>query len=371
MPSSSRAFSVRAFSVIVPVYNGARVIERCLDALAAQTAPAGSFELIVVDDGSTDGTAAVVSRWAAAHPHLPLRLVSQPNRGASTARNHGAQLATTPLLFFTDADCAPAPGWAAAFVAAFAGPDAPAGAMGAYGGAQATPAAAFAQLEFEERYARMRRRPSIAVASTYAAAYRRDVFWAAGGFDPAIPDNEDTELAYRVSTQGHRLVFVPEAIVHQEHDPTWIGYLRTKAQRGYWRTLVYRRFPGKAVRDSYTPQLLKLQMPLAPAALGGLLWAAAARAPRRMLLALPFLASTLPMLRFALHQKSPAAPWVPWGSLLRALAFVIGVSRALLVRRIPETRRPLPAENGATEPSATESVQPAAAPARHPLEEAA
>lgn len=315
--------------MIIPVYNGAPVITRCLDALAAQGE--SNLELIVVDDGSTDETHAVVQAWAAAHPARSVTLTSQPNAGPAAARNHGARLARTPLLLYTDADCIPTPGWVQAFVAAFAGDNPPAAAMGAYLSRQSTPAARFAQLEFEERYALMARRPAIDFVATYSAAYQRAVFLAVGGFDAAFrkANNEDTELAYRLSAAGYRMAFVPQARVYHEHDESWLGYARTKFGRGYWRMVVYRRFPEKSLKDSYTPQLLKLQMPLALLAVAGMVAALFTRRPLRLLPALPFVASTLPLMRLARSTDSLGAGWVIWGSFVRALAFVAGVSKAL------------------------------------------
>ena len=316
--------------MIVPVYNGAAQITRCLDALAVQSDPA--FEIVVVDDGSTDGTRRSVDAWTRSHPDIRLQVVTQPNAGPAAARNAGAALATADLLLFTDADCVPSPAWVEAFTHAFAGENPPAAAMGSYLSLQSSPAARFSQLEFEERYALMARRPAIDFVATYSAAYRRAIFLAAGGFDSSFrrANNEDTELAYRLSAQGQRMLFVPQARVYHEHDENWRAYMRTKIGRGYWRMAVYRKHPEKSLKDSYTPQLLKLQLPLALLALLGMAAAPLSRKVRTLALILPFLASTLPLVAFARKQKSGGAGWIIWGSFVRALAFVIGVGLALL-----------------------------------------
>src|SRR5438270_189444 len=86
-------------------------------------------------------------------------------------------------------------------------------------------------------------------AQTYPAAFRRAAFLAAGGFDERFPtaNNEDVELSYRLAAQGARLVFAPTARVYHTHPATLGRYLRVKFGRGYWRTLVYRMYPGKAL----------------------------------------------------------------------------------------------------------------------------
>jgi glycosyltransferase involved in cell wall biosynthesis len=90
-------------SVIVPLYNKAAYIDRCLDSILGQSF--GDFELTVVNDGSTDGGERAVERRT--DPRV--RLVSQPNAGPGAARNHGAQLASAPLLAFLDGDDAWSP----------------------------------------------------------------------------------------------------------------------------------------------------------------------------------------------------------------------------------------------------------------------
>src|SRR5436190_19538781 len=85
-------------SVIVPTYQRASALERTLAALSAVDYPEDSLEIVVVDDGSTDPTAATVARFPRA------KFVRQPNSGVAAARNHGARMATGDVLFFVDDD---------------------------------------------------------------------------------------------------------------------------------------------------------------------------------------------------------------------------------------------------------------------------
>lgn len=338
-------------SVVIPVYNGSATIERCLDALAHQTVPAACFELIVVDDGSTDATQTTVSTWCQTHDGVHTRLIRQVNQGPAAARNRGAEVARGELLLFTDADCRPVESWIETFVTAFGlwPVDAPAipasvkditvkditAAMGTYRCEQTDAAAQFAQLEFEERYARMVEPGTIDVVATYSAAFRRTVFRDAGGFDPSFPkaNNEDVELSYRLSNLGHTMVFVPDAIVYHPHGEGWFTYAKTKMGRAYWRTIVYKRYPAKALKDSYTPQILKVQILLAPLCLLGLCWALLTQQWVGLVALLPFLLTTVPMMLFALQQGKPkAAFWVPWGLWLRSIVFAMGVALALFPR---------------------------------------
>ncbi|MGN6733530.1 MAG: glycosyltransferase family 2 protein, partial [Candidatus Binatia bacterium] len=86
-----------SISVIVPVYNGASVLPLCLGAIAA--ADYGSYECIVVDDGSTDGSETIAAEFS-----MPVRMVKIADgpRGPAYARNRGAEMATGEILFFVD-----------------------------------------------------------------------------------------------------------------------------------------------------------------------------------------------------------------------------------------------------------------------------
>jgi glycosyltransferase involved in cell wall biosynthesis len=89
-------------SVVVPAFNSAATVVETMASIMVQ-GPAVE-RVVVVDDGSTDATAAVVAEFAAAHPSPPVDLVSQPNRGLPGARNRGLDRAASPWVLFVDAD---------------------------------------------------------------------------------------------------------------------------------------------------------------------------------------------------------------------------------------------------------------------------
>lgn len=324
-----------ACSVIVPVYNGAHTIRRCLDALARQSVPASDFEIIIVDDGSQDRTAAVVEAWAREHPESALRLLRQPNAGPAAARNHGGRMAQNPLLLFTDADCAPQPDWVATMRAPFLTDPAVAGVKGAYLTEQSGLVPRFVQAEYEDRYDRMRRLSEIDFIDTYSAGYRRDVFLRTGGFDESYPTAsvEDQEFSFRLAAAGHRMVFQPGARVSHIHDPSVADYWRRKFFIGYWKAMLLRRHPERIVRDSHTPQVLKVQMllicgvaALVPVALLGRwikvlwwLWL-----PVALFLAL-FLITVSPLQRKLLRQSPQLSLIAPGMIAVRSLALGAGL----------------------------------------------
>jgi len=320
-------------SVIVPAYNAARTLPVCLAKLENQTVSWSSYEVIVVDDGSTDATREIAQGYG-------VRLLTQPNHGPAAARNLGVQAAQGEILLFTDADCAPAPDWIAAMIEPLADPDV-VGVKGAYRTRQREMVARFVQAEYEDKYDKMHQERYIDFVDTYAAAYRRCVFADGQGFDPAFPraSGEDVEFSYRLAQRGYKMVFAPGAVVYHQHVASALGYLRRKYYVGYWRVRMYRKHPQKALADSHTPQMLKAQVGLAllmvaflPASVlwRGFLAGAA-------MLAVLFGLSTIPFCLKTLKKERAVALVSPALLLLRALAlgtgFGMGILDHLLGRR--------------------------------------
>jgi glycosyltransferase involved in cell wall biosynthesis len=203
------------FSIIIPAYNAETTIEKCIQALLSQSVERSLYEIIVVDDGSKDRTADIIRTF-------PVDYHFQENQGPAAARNKGAQLSKGEIILFTDSDCVPDRFWLEKMTAPFSENPAISGVKGAYKSLQSSLTARFAQAEFEDRFALLKKSDYIDMVDTYSAAFKREVFINAGGFDPSFPvaNNEDTELSYRLVSQGHLMVFNPKAFV-----PYPSGYL--------------------------------------------------------------------------------------------------------------------------------------------------
>ena len=91
-------------SVIIPVYNGAKTIVRCLDSLVTIPDAMTALEIIVINDGSQDETLEVLADYQAQHPEQTIRVVTQTNQGQSAARNKGLEVARGAYVWFVDAD---------------------------------------------------------------------------------------------------------------------------------------------------------------------------------------------------------------------------------------------------------------------------
>ncbi|GIW09461.1 MAG: hypothetical protein KatS3mg061_0518 [Dehalococcoidia bacterium] len=310
-------------SVVIPAYNAATTLSACLTALLHQTVPLDPAEIIVVDDGSHDGTAATAAC-------LGVRVICQPHTNQAVARNRGAKAARGTILLFTDADCEPAPDWVERMLAPFADPTV-AGVKGRYRTRQRGIVPRFIQQEFEQKYDHLRRSRQLDFIDGYAAGYRRDIFFALGGFDPHYPPVEDIELSFRAARQGYRLVFAPDAVVYHRHRDTLRDYARTKARAATLWVEVYRAHPTKIANDSRQPYLVVLQ--IVAIGLGGMLLPLLpfSRQARRLagLLSLGFLATTLPLTLRALRSDPAIAPAVPLLSLVRAASQAFGIARGV------------------------------------------
>jgi GT2 family glycosyltransferase len=321
-------------SVIVPVFNGARTLGRCLEALANQTIDARNYQVIVVDDGSSDGSGDIAARHGAT-------VLRHKNAGAATARNRGARKARGEILLFTDADCEPQRDWIEQMLAPFARADV-AGVKGAYRTWQRSLVARFAQAEYEEKYDRQARMEWIDFVDTYAAAYRRDIFLEHGGFDPSFGLDEDQEFSFRLARAGQRLVFAPQAIVYHQHPASMGAYARRKLRLGFWKVRVHARHPTKALRDSYTPWTQKAQLALLPLIVAGILTAIVDLVPWLVpaLLALLGLVSTFPLLAKARQQGWQVALVAPALAVVRAAALLLGIAWGLASAIFPANARP-------------------------------
>ena len=219
--------------VVVPTYRRPERLERCLAALARQTVP---VQVLVVDDGTPPPqdveVGDVVAR--AVDGGLDVALHPRVNGGPAAARNTGAALVGQGLLAFTDDDCEPEPGWAAALVAAHtAAPDALLGgrAVNAVEGdlwAQASQDLLDALRDVSADH------PQARFWASNNIACDASTFVEVGGFDEAFPApaGEDRDLSERWAESGRPLLEVPDARVRHSHALTPATYWRMHATYG-------------------------------------------------------------------------------------------------------------------------------------------
>jgi glycosyltransferase involved in cell wall biosynthesis len=206
-------------SVVIPVRNGGRDFERCLRGLRDSSWT--DFELVVVDDGSTDGSAELAASFGAivVRHETPL--------GPAAARNAGAEAASAPLVFFLDADVVLHPDALRKAVTRFAADADLAALFGSYDDRPAGPGlvSRFRNLLHHDIHQQGDFRDGAREARTFwtgCGAIRRRVFLELGGFDPQRyrrPAIEDIELGYRMHLAGHRVMLVRD--IQATHLKRW------------------------------------------------------------------------------------------------------------------------------------------------------
>jgi glycosyltransferase involved in cell wall biosynthesis len=313
-------------SIIIPTFNGGDRIAGTLEAVVGQTT-SQIAEILVVNDGSTDNTAEVVARYP------KVRLINQSNAGPAAARNRGALEARGMILLFTDDDCVPLPGWLNAMIEPFEDRDV-VGVKGVYRTCQRQVVARFVQIEYEDKYRLMWDVPEIDFIDTYSAGFRRERFLEMNGYDTSFPVAcaEDVELSYRMSERGWSMKFVPNAAVYHRHPNTLWAYLKKKYKFAFWRVMALRKNPNKVIRDSHTPQLMKLQLLLPLALLLATFFDTLIHKDisATLLVSVAFLITTLPFTLRAIALDPLVGLLSPLLLALRACAQFLGVTGGLI-----------------------------------------
>jgi glycosyltransferase involved in cell wall biosynthesis len=204
-------------SVIVPIYNGEHGVRGLLDALAMQDYPRSRFEILIVDNGSSDRTMELIEGFARQTPDLALKLAKEhERRGSYAARNLGVSLAKGAILAFTDGDCRPIPGWISAGVRALAdsAADQAAGAIEFMFSNE--PPNLWEHLDSvmhlrQDTYVR-----DNAFGATANLFVRAEALRSVNGFRADLQSGGDFEFGQRMRDAGFRIVFAPEArILHE------------------------------------------------------------------------------------------------------------------------------------------------------------
>lgn len=282
MPDTTPPAAPRV-SVCVVVKDRRRRMARCLDAVAALD-DVGGHEVVLVDNGSTDGTLELLERFAAASP-VPVVVVRKPTGTLGEVRNAAVAAARAPVVAFTDSDCLPSPGWLRAGLDVLdRRPE-----VGVVQGRTVaehpppTPWAVTQQIDgptwlFEACNLFLRRAPLV----------------AGGGFGEELGFfGEDTIGGWRVLREGFEPAFAVDAVVaHDVTEPGFRWHLRRAGHYRNWPALV-REVP-ELRRHAWHGVFLRRRSAAALAALLGAAAGAALRRPEPLAAALPLLLAHRP-----------------------------------------------------------------------------
>ncbi len=239
---------VRAVSIVIPTFNRLDVLPEVLAAVEGQQ-DCGEFELVVVDDGSTDGT----DEWLKSRTfNCPVRLLRQDNAGPAAARNAGVRVARGSRVAFLGDDTVPRPGWLAAHQAAHA----------RLGGQPEQ-----AVIGYTGWHPRMRLSPFLRYINEYGLQFGYQLiddpdqvpfnfFYTSNlslsrdmlleePFDTRFPYAawEDIEASYRLFRQGLRLAYEPTAVTEHDHPTSLARFAERQEKAGYSAVVFYRLHP--------------------------------------------------------------------------------------------------------------------------------
>ena len=224
-------------SVVVCTYNGSRTIRDCLEALARLDYP--NYEVIVVDDGSTDATVAIAEEYAC-------RLIRTGNHGLASARNTGLAAATGELIAYLDDDAYPDPHWLTYLAATFLSTS-----HAAVGGPNIAPPA---DGPIAQCVARAPGGPVHVLLTDRDAehipgcnmAFRRACLEAIGGFDPQFRTaGDDVDVCWRLQERGWTLGFSPAAMVWHHRRNSLRAYWKQQIGYGRAEAMLERKWPEK------------------------------------------------------------------------------------------------------------------------------
>lgn len=213
-------------SVIIPTYNNKNYLEKTVKSLCDQSYPKDHYEIIVVDDGSTDGTRQWIEAGQKWYP-CSVRYFYQKNKGPAAARNLGVRNALGNIIAFTDADCITSYTWIEEIVKGYECERV----VGIGGTIKAMPTSS--KISQYCAYIKLNERPlmdktGVVFLITGNASFRKTSLDLVGGFDERynFPGGEEPDLCYRLKKKGYFFKYNRNAVVYNHHKETLRKLLR-------------------------------------------------------------------------------------------------------------------------------------------------
>lgn len=278
-------------SVVIPTYQRSANLPLLFKELANQTLAPERFEVLVVDDCSSDDSVALAETWAHQLPYRLRVMRTASNRGPATARNLGWAAATAPVVAFLDDDCTPAAAWLEAGLASFEALPQP----GVVQGTTALPVGASTDRLIDWWVWREVSGPTPYFEGNNLF-FRRDVLERTGGFDEDIAHyGEDCAAGWRAMEAGFERAFCPEAVVTHPLEQRGFGWFVRNGYLEYRIVACAAAHPGFRRAAFWREWAYRKEDPALVAAFVGLLLARRTRAG--LLLVLPYLWWRRPSLR--------------------------------------------------------------------------
>jgi glycosyltransferase involved in cell wall biosynthesis len=252
-------------SVIIPMFNTEKTIINTLEALQEQSYK--NFEIIIVDDGSTDSSFETVVAFKKKSQVL-IKLIKQENAGPAKARNLGVEHSESDVIIFLDSDCIPPDNWVKEMIRPLNGKIAGCN-CGYKVKNKESIIARYVDYEIAKRHEQLIGK-SIDTIGTYSASILKSVFKEVGGFDLKYKtaSGEDFDFSFNLKKLGYNLIFTEKTFVYHYHPDTLRKYLKQQFWRGFWRVRLYLRNKDKIIKgDDYTGYEAQIQFILSCLAL--------------------------------------------------------------------------------------------------------
>jgi GT2 family glycosyltransferase len=244
-----------SLTVVIPTYNRSDLLAKALEGYSAQSSPVLIRELLVVDDGSSDDTDAMVQTWIHRSP-FPLRYLRQPNRGPAAARNFGIREAHSSVVLFTDSDIIPERDLVEQHLQAHnANPQVSSAVLGYVTWSPEVRVTPFMRWYGERgalfAYGQFRRKRELDFRFFYTCnlSLKTDFLRSSGQFDEEFrsANFEDIELGYRLAKNGMRLVYNPQAVAYHYQSFTFDEACRKALANAPARKLFLKKEAGQHV----------------------------------------------------------------------------------------------------------------------------
>jgi cellulose synthase/poly-beta-1,6-N-acetylglucosamine synthase-like glycosyltransferase len=234
--------SLPKVSIIVATFNSERTIDECLKAIFELNYPKDFLEIFVADGCSKDATVKIAQKY-------PVKVISTP-LNAPAAYNYAMKIVSNDVLGFIDSDAKVEKEWLKKLVACLDDPQV----AGVSGGIETwNTENAWARsigYDLKSRYARLKK--YVVRVATMNLLLKKSIIEAVGGFDENLPSQYDTDLGFRITSSGYKILFEPSAKCYHFNRSTVSGYFRQQLQYGKNTTKLYFKHANLAKGDEIT-----------------------------------------------------------------------------------------------------------------------
>jgi glycosyltransferase involved in cell wall biosynthesis len=237
-----------SISVIIPTYNRRKTLIKALEAYRKQSIPQEKFEILVIDDGSTDSTKRMIEKLQKEHKNI--YFFQQSHSGPAQARNLGIEKASSELILFTGDDCVPDKNLLQEHIRLHKKGDAIAvlGHIDWHPDLEITPFMRYINIDTQFSYPKIKETPAnVPFGCFYTSniSIPKKYFQGVGIFDTDFTDAvlEDVELGYRIWKSGVRTIYNKRAITYHHHKIALKNYIRRQMRLGKAAALLYNKHP--------------------------------------------------------------------------------------------------------------------------------